>query len=147
MAQTLELDYNAKVEDVEVYGINEYLKCGLDVDIDTGKPTAYVAYELQVEAREWGIKSISVFAKKVTISIDWETPTEYLTVEEKEALINAGGQENRNDTISGTITIDTTVKINDKDWNVESEVSFTDDGQLSIDTVSVELPAMSIVLL
>ena len=38
----LDLCFNAKVEDAEINGINEYLGISKDYDIETGRPTAYI---------------------------------------------------------------------------------------------------------
>jgi len=130
----LDLDYSTKVADTEIYGLNQYLNVSKDIDIDVSRPTSYIDYELQPEAREWGIKSIYVFIKKLTVSIAWEVSTEDLSDEEKESLIKAGGIEFRN-TIEGTIEIDTT----DNKWDITTEVEFEKDGALSISEVYIEL--------
>jgi hypothetical protein len=132
----MDFEFTAKVDDIEISGINEYLKVTKDVEIDTGKPTAYVKYYLDIEAREYGIKSISAIVTNVTMSIEWETNTEDLTDQDKVQLSAAGGREYRNCTTGGTIEID--VNISDKVFSLESEMEFKD-SSIYPDLVTIDL--------
>ena len=140
----LDLDFNAQVDDSDISGINALLGVSNDIDIDTGKPTFYIKYSLEPEAREWGIKSISMCVKAITATIEWEVESSDLKASEKATLIKAGGTEYRNDTIGGEIYINSNIYVNGNDWKVESETSFADDGAFSIENISVDLSDLSI---
>ena len=141
---TMDLDFNATIENIDVNGINEFLGVSKDIDIETGRPTAYVSYILEPEVRDWGIKSMNMTIKKITSLIEWEVDSEDLTPEEKLSLISAGGREYRNNTISGEIEVVTTQKIKDKDWTIDNEVEFETDGGLSIESIEVGFLTMTI---
>lgn len=139
----LDLDFHAEVE-ADIFKIHDYMGVSKDFDIETGNPTAYVTYELQPEARIWGLKGIEVAVKKITCSIEWEVDSSELSEQEKQELINAGGTEYRNETIGGVIEIDTTKKLKDKDWVIQDQTEFQSDGSLSIDEVRIDLDLMCI---
>lgn len=142
----LDLDFKAKVEKAEIYGINEFLKIPKDYDIETGYPTAYIEYELQPEARDWGIKGIYICIKKVSVSIEWEIDCWEMSAEEIAMFVNAGGKEygsGYNHTVGGTIEI----KTNCVDgWKIENETEFQSDGAVSINNVSIDLSDRTITL-
>lgn len=133
----LELDnYKTEIKDVDVSSINEFLNVSKDFDINIEETIVDVDYELQVEARKWGIKYICVVPTLITCRIDWEVFTDDFTEEEKQLFINAGGKEyTHNNTICGCIEITTA----DSSWNVESKVEFESDGGLSISDISIDL--------
>jgi len=136
----LELDnYKAEVQNASVYGLALYF--GVDADIDSGRPNVDVNYELQVEARNWGIKSICVVVTKITTTIHWYVDIEFLTEADKLKLISMGGTEYRNDTIGGFIEIDTTT---DDKWTIETQVEIESDGALSINDVEIDFETMVI---
>lgn len=141
----LDLDFHAEVE-ADIFKIHEYLGVSKDFDIETGTPTAYVTYELQPEAREWGLKYISVVVRKVICSIEWEVNSLDLTDEEKQLLIKAGGTEFRNETIGGVIEIDSTVSLPFNFWVVNCDAKFKDDGGFQIDDASIDFGIMTISL-
>lgn len=133
----LELDsYKTEIKDADVSGINEFLNVSNDFDINIDETIVNVDYELQVEARKWGIKYICVVPTLITCRIDWEVSTDELKEEEKQIFIVAGGKEYiHNNTICGCIEFTTT----DISWKVESEVEFGSDGGLSISNTSIDL--------
>ena len=142
----LDLCFNAKVEDAEINGINEYLGISKDYDIETGRPTAYIDYELQPEARDWGIKSISIVPNKIRCSIDWEIDCWEMSQEEIAMFVKAGGKEygsGYNHTVSGTIGIETNCV---DEWTVDNETEFQSDGAVSIDNVIIDLSDRTITL-
>jgi len=142
----LELDFKAKVEKAEIYGINEYLGISKDYDIETGYPTAYIEYELQPEARGWGIKSISIVPTKIRCSIGWEVDCWEMSAEEIEMFVKAGGKEygsGYNHTVSGNIEIETNCV---DGWTVGNDTEFHPDGAVSIDNVVIDLSDRTITL-
>lgn len=139
----LDLDFHAQVE-ADIFKIHEYLGVSKDFDIETGTPTAYVTFELQPEAREWGIKYISVWVKKITCSIEWEAESSELSEQGKQKLINVGGTENRNETITGIIDIDSSKKFKGKEWNINCNVEFKADGGLQINDVQIDMEFIDI---
>lgn len=130
--QMLGLSFKTTIKDGSVYDLNKAFGAS-DADIETGKQTCYIDWELQPEAREHGIKSISIVVNKITAIIEWEVDVEYLSKEEKEKLIACGGteygSENHNyHNIGGIIELDSTQQWNGKDWKVKVEFDFSSDG-------------------
>ena len=141
-----DLIFNANVSDSNIYGINKYLGASDDVDIDTGKPIFEVSFELDIDARNWGIKCIDVTVHKIVGIIEWEVYCDELSESDKGILIAAGGVEMRNDTICGTIEIDSALKVDDKFWEVKNEATFTESGTFGFEEISIELSTLSITL-
>ncbi len=140
----LDLDFTAKVNDVEIDGINYFLNVTKDIDIEVGKPEAMVHFSLEPEAREYGIKSISVMVRKVTATINWWCYDDDLKPEEIAQLVAAGGVEIRGGTIEGTIEIDSTKKVNENGWEALSEMRFEEDGTLLASLVNIDLEDFTI---
>lgn len=143
----LDLKFSAKVEDAEIYGINEYLGISKDLDIETGRPDAYIDYELQIEARDWGIKNISIVPNKFRCSIEWEIDCWEMSKADIEMFVKAGGKEYGscyNHTVSVTIEIETNCL---DGWDVRNETEFEPDGAVSIDNVCIDLSCRNITLL
>jgi len=129
--------YSTEIKDVEVYGIHKKLGIDIAFDIDI-KCNAKVNYELQPEAREWGIKYIVVAVQKVTATIDWEIDCWEMEESEIVEFVKAGGKESKisdyNHTVSGTVEVDSTTQ----KWEFDTEVEFKPDGGLSIDNLTIE---------
>jgi hypothetical protein len=129
------MNFKITVDDAEVYRINKFLNVSNFIDIYVDKTSVTIEYELNLNLKEWGIKSIDCFIKKITSNIDWEVDCEELTDSDKEALIKSGGKEYSNNTISGSISIDST----NTDWKIENDVTFHPDGTFLINYVYIEL--------
>lgn len=143
----LDLDFKAKVQDVDVYGINKYLGIPSEWDIEIKKPTAYVQYELITEAREWGIKGISILIKKIAFCIEWEVDCWEMEEKDIAMFVKVGGTEyghDYNHNVSGSFELE--INTTD-DWKVENGVVFRTDGALSIDTLTIELSTKTITLI
>ncbi len=137
-----EFNFSTKIEPAEINGINKYLGIDSDIDIEYGRPTATVKYELEFEAREWGLKYIAVNVKKVTATIEWETDCEFLSDADKEALTKAGGIEMRNETFAGTIEIEATIV----NWEIENEAEFESDGGFKMDYITINVADKTITI-
>lgn len=135
----MDLNFTAKVTDVNVDGLNKYLKAGAGIDIWAGKPEAMVKYYLDPEAREWGIKSIAIMISSVTVDINWECSDDELTADEIDGLVVSGGTHFNNGNIEGTISINSADKFNDKSWDIKNETTFGEDGSLRIEEVTFDL--------
>jgi len=129
------MNFKTKVEDAEVYGTNKFLNVSLDVDVCIEDTSVTIEYELHLNIKEWGIKSVDVFIKNVVCQIDWEVDCEELNDADKEALIKAGGKQYSNNTITGSICINST----DTNWKIENDAEFHPDGAFLIDSVCIEL--------
>ena len=146
--QILDCDYHTVIDDGSVLGLAECfgVPAGL---IDYGyNQTCSVDWELQPEGRSWGLESISVFATKVTASVEWEVYTEDVTEEEKAKLIAAGGTEYSHSygTISGQIEVNSSEKWNGKEWQLESEFGLQEDGMCCPADVQIDFSNMSIIV-
>lgn len=67
-----DLKFKTNIEGVDVYGLNHNVKIDDTIDTDFGKGSAVVEWEADLEAREWGIKSISCIIYDVKVTIPWE---------------------------------------------------------------------------
>jgi len=118
-----DLTFTAELKrtEVDIYGLKHYFGVP-DCDIDTTQ-TATVNFHVEIDARNWGVKDIDIFVDSVIINIEWKTYTEYITPEEMAALKKAGGVEYLNETIAGTIEINTGEKGSKWEVKCEMEVS------------------------
>ena len=77
-----DLQFTAKVENIDIEGLSKYLKAGAGIDIDDNRPSAVVKFNLDIDAREYGIKSISASVTKVTSDINWQAYDDELSLHE-----------------------------------------------------------------
>jgi hypothetical protein len=138
-------NYRKEINDVYVYGLKECFGVP-DVDIDTGKPTCYVDWRLDLEERSWGLKSIDVYVTRVVVSIEWEVCSEGLTEEEKSKLIAAGGSEYRSGTIGGLIELNSKEKWHDKEWTLDSDFEVEEGGSCYPKQVEIDFEKMIITI-
>jgi len=134
--QMLGLSFNTVVKDCNSWYLNRAFGVS-DADIDTGKQTCHIDWELQPDAREYGVKSISIVVNKIVSSIEWEVDIEGLSDDIKEILYKKGGTlkaannkwtERVEGKIEGVIELDSTQQWNGKDWKVKVEFDFSSDG-------------------
>lgn len=145
MATVLNCDYKTIIEDGGVFGLDKYLGIPT-IDIDIEKPTCYVDWLLEPEIRSWGIKSICVYATKITASIEWEVNVGDLSVEDKNILIAANGKIYGNETISGIIEVDSRKECNGKKWTIESDFVMEEDGLCRPQDVEINFENMMIIV-
>jgi hypothetical protein len=130
------MNFKTQVDEADIYGLHKFLKVSKFASLyEVAKTSVTIEYELHLNLKEWGIKSVDVFIKKITSQIDWEVYCEGLIDSDKEALINAGGKEYSNNTISGFIYIDTTTT----NWEIKNDIEFHSDGSFSINSVEIIL--------
>ncbi len=130
------MNFTTTVTDVSIYGLREYLKLPQGIDV-TDSSYANISFELQFEAREYGLKSISIVIKFVAIDIQWEVQDDDLTIEDKKSLIGLLAVE-RSGTFVGNLII------TDKDLEVVNEMEFQSDGAISVQDVEVDFEKMTI---
>lgn len=128
------LHFSPTVTDVSCYSINTYFNLREDVDIEI-TPSATVYFSVEPEYAEWGIKSMNAIVSRVTFYLCWSCDAEYLTEEEKTILIAAGGKEYNNNTIEGSISLDTN---EDQALTIEYTLEFSKDGSLSMDALQID---------
>lgn len=138
----MKIDFNGEpfyttVNDVNINGLAAFL--GLDDQIDVEfdfNPPAQIQYDIDVELKPYGIRSMDMNVLKVTTSIEWGVNNEDLQLHHRDALIKAGGVLNADNSggwFSGVIEIDTTTK----EWDIQlSEVDGTQINSVEIDLVS-----------
>jgi hypothetical protein len=82
-----------------VNNINKVLGIDPAVDIETGSPQLTVKWAADIEAREYGIKSIIHYPmeEKLECVVEWEIDPDGLTDADIEQIKAAGGVEQRND--------------------------------------------------
>lgn len=140
------LDFKAIVKDCPVYGLAEHFGVKDDgVDVDTPHQTCEVEFDLQPEAREYGIKGIGIIIKLVKCSVNWEVSTDDLLPEEKAKLISLGGTEYRN-TIEGVVEVDSEKELNGRKWEVDNQLAWGEDGAMIIGEVQIDFSDFSIIV-
>jgi hypothetical protein len=127
-----------KWQEVDIENLSK--KLGVeDADFDTSSVSATVKFYTEMEARDYGIKSISVIVTEVSFSLNWQMDLEYLSPEEQQKLIDAGGQKTHGGLIEGSISTTT-----DDSWDIVSELKVKEDGALSVDNVTIDLTGRTI---
>jgi hypothetical protein len=143
----MELSFKAPIDDVDINGLNEFLKLPKLIDTDIEKSTANVEYVLDPQLRNWGINFISVLPRRVSYTLQWTVnDAEDLSLEERAAIIAAGGIEMRNNTFEGTIEVDSKEQLNGQEWQLNCEIDFGANGSFQIDTVEIDFSKMTISL-
>jgi len=138
----MEFQFEDELKDNEIYllDINKYF--GTNYDVDDDKKTAKVKFNVDIEARSWGIKSISLYVTSVYFELDWTVEVEKKDEEEIKNLKNNGGKVIESyeksideDTIiiEGTLIIDTN---KDKEWEINSDIEMNDD-TLSVSNLEI----------
>lgn len=119
--------------DAHCYGIADYFKMP-DLDFDTKKPQFTVKWEIQWEARERGLKGAYIAIFGVLGDIEWEVSSMDLTPSEKaRLLVDLGGTEYMNETISGSIEFN-----NPAGWEIVPEFEFAKDGGIMPKQVEID---------
>ncbi|MES2515939.1 MAG: hypothetical protein V4580_17430 [Bacteroidota bacterium] len=142
------LDFRASFpqhQSIDIVGINSHLGVSRDFDISTTPYTVYVDYKLIPNMRNWGLDSIDVKPSIITTVIDWEIDTEDMTQADKDLFIKAGGKE-YSDNISGSIDVDSMVRMKDKAWTIKCETHFKRDGSFAIDNIEIDFQTLTITL-
>jgi hypothetical protein len=145
MATELEFNFKSVLTDCDIWGFVNALKAPTHVDIDFGKPSFTVEWDLQPDAREYGMKEISVFIKKVTGAIEWTAETEYLAEDEKQALIDAGGKQYVY-SIDGVVEVDSSAELLGRKWTVISKVKFGESGSCCPENCEIDFQEMTITI-
>ena len=116
-------EFTTTIKDVEVSGLEEYLKLEKEdsLSLDTNTSEATLDYELEFEMRSWGIKSIYIHIKEVRLSVFWSTESKQ---DEQEIEINS----------------------TDGKWQVEHELTFQEDGMMSPSIIEVDFREMLIIV-
>ena len=127
--------YNFKLQitDCSVYYINKYININ-SVDIDYSCYDVDVDYCIEINARNYGIKSIDINIKRVTANIAWSVYNDELTDNQKDILFNAGGKLDK-DMILGTINIDS-----NQLWTIDNEMTISKNGCIVVESVEFDLP-------
>jgi hypothetical protein len=96
--------------------IKEELRKELDIYTTC---SATVKWSMEIEAREYGVKSIILSVTNVTVDIDWEVSDEDVSVEETAELTKpvVGGSLLNNGMISGHALLNVT--LSSKDWKID----------------------------
>jgi len=137
------MNFSTNINDVKVYGLSKIL--GVQIDIDVESALCRIDWEVEIEAREWGVKSISVYVTKVICSIDWEVYKDSLTDDEKRKLIVAGREYK--DTINATIDICSDEKREGKEWTIETNFGSDKNEAICPNEIEIDFETMTITIL
>lgn len=123
---------------------NEYykkLRQSTNIDFDITAEKCFVEWGTSIEARSWGIKSISSYVKKVICNISWEVYVDDLSEQEKQMLYDLGGVE-YGGSITGTIEIDS--DNGQFDWVINESIKPSNSGDISPTTVEIDFENLKI---
>ena len=136
-------NFLARVSDVEINGIYEYLNVSKQNDFEIENNNALIKYSFDCEVRDWGIKSIYCNINSVDFVIDWSVYADTLVdFNEKVMLLSKGGSEYKLGIISGKINISS----KDENWSIKDELKFGDSGSFKVDNVIICLITKTIIL-
>lgn len=123
---------------VDIWGINQYLKINKDVDINIDDLLVVVDFSVEIEAREWGIKSIIPSVNRVGAEIDWAVSEDELTEDDVREIEAAGGIHFRNGYYYGKFTIES-----GGEWEVKDTMTMNGD-TLAVRQVNIYLETRKI---
>lgn len=139
-------NYEAKIEnsDISIYGFENYLGISKEASgsVDA-TATMNVEYDLQPEARSWGIKSIYISIEAVRGTISWEVWADDISEEDKQKLFAKGGKQYKN-MIEGEIEFAPHIY---KDWEIQHNLEFSSDGAFSINGAEIDFKSKTITIL
>jgi hypothetical protein len=104
--------FKTEISDVTIYGLEEFLSNGKDVDVSSSDTT--VTWNLRPYIRQDRIKSLDIEISKVECQIEWSIDN---------------GKDNY-------IYFDTTG--NEKNWEIDSQIEFQKDGGVCPDSVEID---------
>lgn len=116
-----------------------------NIDFDISADKCIVEWGASVETRDWGIKSISSYVKRVYFELSWEVYTDDITEEDKQMLFDLGGTEYR-DTITGSMEINTDKEIDGQKWIIQEDIKATNYGDISPAIVDVDFKQLKITI-
>lgn len=145
MITVLEFNFKSVLTGCDIWYFVNALKIPTHVDVDFGNPSVTIEWCLQPDAREYGMKDISVFIKRVTGTIEWTADTEYLTDDEKKALIDAGGKQYVY-SVDGVVEVDSSVELGGRKWTVISKVEFGESGSCCLENCEIDFLNMTITI-
>jgi hypothetical protein len=137
----MKLEFNATVshKQIDVFGINDYLKIPETILAWTDDPEAYVKYSMTLNIGEEGIKDIDIEITEVKASIKWEVGKNGLTQDEITAIELQHGLIGDGKYWSGVI------EINQSD-DITNDCEFSSSGHYSIRNVQFDLSHNQITL-
>ena len=137
--------FKSIISGCDCYGLNKAFLT--DADIDIAKITCYIDWSVDVDMREYGIKSIDVLIQKVVASVEWEIDVTDATKEDVEQLVLLTGGEYSNDVVSGLIEVNSTDKWHDGEWKIETELSCDpSNGNLTLADCEIDFDTMTITI-
>jgi hypothetical protein len=112
--KTMKLRFKTNLNDVELVGLLDYLKLPSETELEIENNYSEIYFSLEVESKEWGIKSIYPCETHVSHTIEY---------------INC---ENGN---SGTIEIDSS----HDGWQIDYDISFDSVGYIQLEKIEIDL--------
>jgi hypothetical protein len=138
--------YRATITDVSLQGEQAffgYLNTD-NFDIEFEKTSGVVEFSVYLDVKSYGIRGIDITINKFTCTAEWYVYCEDMTEDEKQKVISYGGREYRNGNIEGCFDIDTSQPFKGKQWSIINNMTIGPTGQIFPDTVTVNLPDLSI---
>jgi hypothetical protein len=129
------------LENIAFDFLNEFFDLHKDIDIESNCADCKIDYHLEIEARSWGVKSISVIIDKVTASFYFEV--QKFEIEKHEHLFKGWWKEDRQTynlefELSSYKPCNTARRMQESEhfnWKIECSVHPNTDGQISIEGV------------
>jgi len=106
------------------YGLGKAL--GLSAELLYTISTATVYWTIEIDIRDWGVKSVSPLVQRVVVEIQWSVNVEDLDGENTQGLVAATGASLSGDSADGIITVDTDEQWKGKTWEIINEMKPSD---------------------
>ncbi len=129
----MKMEFKSEVFGV-IYGFHRIY--GIDINAKVDKVN--IDWNVDVDARCWGIKEIAINITNVRGIVEWEVEASEISEEDKKKLVDIGGVEYNNGLISGEIQINNNEEFFGKKWTVENKMTLTDDGRCAPYSVEID---------
>lgn len=114
-----------------------------DLDISITDSNIRVDWDIELEAREWGVKSMIISVKSVYGNIGWEISEDELSESDIKHITEAtGGVHYNNGSISGSVALSSRIDgftIIDKDFTVKSDTVYPEEVEINFKTKTVTI--------
>lgn len=111
-----------KNNDVSIFGLNEYLGLPDNVVCDASDTRSEIVWSIEMEMRDWGVKSIIVTVGKASASFGWEVADEELTTESRQHISSLGATLQRDGYWRGDVNLTFTGEEIEDAIEVESSI-------------------------
>lgn len=128
-----------EVENPSIYNLNKFLQVSNYCCLNVHTSSANLEYSLNINFKEWGIKSIDFELQSCRFNIFWDIELEDLSEVHKQQLLAAGGVLKEN-------TIEGKIEITNADFTIKNNCHYSENGCFLIDDLEIDLEKKEIQL-